>query len=351
MLYRFKFKSFGRIAISLVVVLMVIVLGSVGFMVLEDYTFVEAFYMTMITVSTVGFREVHELSPDGMIFTALLIIFSIGTFAYTISAVTTYFVAGEYRDLFKARKLERTIDTLKNHVIVCGYGRVGEKAYADLISKGYDAVIVEKDEELVGQWRERLTPLVISGDATRDDRLMAAGVERARAVICTLPSDADNLYTVLSVREHNERAMIISRASQAGSVAKLRRAGADNVIMPDTVGGAHMASLVANPDVMDFIDHIRIQGKDAINLEEVDVKDLPDEFRLPTLGEVDARNRLGVNVIGVKTSAGEFIINPGPTTPLDNACKLFVLGNDKQLRLLNRVFGLQTPDGPPASGV
>ena len=105
-----------------------------------------------------------------------------------------------------------------------------------------------------------------------------------------------------------------------------------------------MASLVVNPDVMDFIDHIRIQGKDAINLEEVDVKDLPSEFRLPTLGEVDARNRLGVNVIGVKTSAGEFIINPGPNTPLDNACKLFVLGNENQLRLLNRLFGLQTPD-------
>lgn len=348
MLYRFKFKSFGRIAISLVVVMMVIVVGSVGFMLLEDYTFVEAFYMTMITVSTVGFREVHELSPNGMIFTSLLIIFSIGTFAYTISAVTTYFVAGEYRDLFKARKLERTIDTLKNHVIVCGYGRVGEKAYADLTAKGYEVVIVEKDEELVSQLREALTPLVISGDATRDDRLMAAGVECARAVICTLPSDADNLYTVLSVREHNDGAMLISRASQAASVAKLRRAGADNVIMPDTVGGAHMASLVVNPDVMDFIDHIRIQGKDAINLEEVDVKDLPAEFRLPTLGEVDARNKLGVNVIGVKTSAGEFIINPGPNTPLDNACKLFVLGSEKQLRLLNRVFGLQTPDGPPA---
>jgi len=130
-------------------------------------------------------------------------------------------------------------------------------------------------------------------------------------------------------------------------VAKLRRAGADNVIMPDTVGGAHMASLVVNPDVMDFIDHIRIQGKDAINLEEIDVKDLPSDFRLPTLGEVDARNRLGVNVIGVKTSAGEFIINPGPDTALDSACKLFVLGNENQLRLLNRLFGLQTPEGPP----
>ena len=123
--------------------------------------------MTMITVSTVGFREVHELSPNGMVFTSLLIIFSIGTFAYTISAITTYFVAGEYRDLFKARKLERTIDNLDNHVIVCGYGRVGEKAYADLQAKGYDVVIVEKDEELVSQLREGLTPLVIAGDATK----------------------------------------------------------------------------------------------------------------------------------------------------------------------------------------
>ena len=156
MLYRFK--TFGRIALSLTVVALVIVVGSVGFMILEDYTFIEAFYMTMITVSTVGFREVHELSPNGMVFTSLLIIFSIGTFAYTISAVTTYFVTGEYRDLFKARKLERSIDNLSNHVIVCGYGRVGEKAYADLKDKGYEVVIVEKDEELVAQLREGLTP-------------------------------------------------------------------------------------------------------------------------------------------------------------------------------------------------
>ena len=123
----YRFKTFSRIAFSLAIVAAVIVVGSVGFMVLEGYTFIEAFYMTMITVSTVGFREVHELSPNGMVFTSLLIIFSIGTFAYTISAITTYFVAGEYRDLFKARKLERTIENLRDHVIVCGYGRVGEK--------------------------------------------------------------------------------------------------------------------------------------------------------------------------------------------------------------------------------
>ena len=139
--------------------------------------------------------------------------------------------------------------------------------------------------------------------------------------------------------------MLISRASQAASVAKLRRAGADNVIMPDTVGGAHMASLVVNPDVMDFIDHIRIQGKDAINLEEVDVKDLPGRISgSPPWERWTPGTGSGVNVIGVKTSAGEFIINPGPETPLNTACKLFVLGSDQQLRLLNRLFGLQTPE-------
>ncbi len=339
------FKHFSRIAISLGVAVIIVVLGSAGFMIIEeDYSFVEAFYMTVITISTVGFREVHELGPSGMIFTSFLIITSIGTFAYTISAVTTYFVAGEYKDIFKTRQLQRSIESLKDHIIVCGYGRVGEKACSELWEKKYPLVVIEMDEEKANYLREHVTPLVVLGDASVDEKLLAAGLERAKAIICTLPSDADNLYAVLAAREINPGIKVISRASRQASVKKLRTAGADNVIMPDTVGGAHMASLVATPDLMDFLDHVRIQGKGGINLEEIDFLDLPSNFRVPTLGELDARNRIGVNVIGVKTADGEFLINPGPSTKLDNASKLFVLGNKTQIELLNRLFGFQAPE-------
>lgn len=341
---RETFKHFSRIAISAGVASTIVVLGSAGFMFIEGYNFVEAFYMTVITISTVGFREVHELSPKGMIFTSFLIITSIGTFAYTISAVTTYFVAGEYKDIFKTRKLQRSIEKLKDHVIVCGYGRVGEKACSELWEKKYPVVIIEHNEDKVNRLRENVTPLVVHGDASLDEKLMAAGLDRAKAIICTLPSDADNLYAVLASREINPGIKVISRASRQASVKKLRTAGADNVIMPDTVGGAHMASLVATPDVIDFLDHVQIQGKGEINLEELDIRDLPEELRVPTLGELDARNRVGVNVIGVKTLDGEFLINPGPDTKLNNACKLFVLGNETQIELLNRLFGLATPE-------
>ena len=335
------FKHINRIAISAFVAVFIVTFGSLGFMYLEDYSFIEALYMTVITISTVGFREVHPLSSVGMIFTSMLIITSIGTFAYTISAVTTYFVAGEYKDVFKSRKLKRSIESLENHVIVCGYGRVGEKACAELWDKNYPVVIIEQSEEKVQFLLENKNALVVHGDASHDECLIEAGLQNAKAIISTMPNDADNLYAVLAVREINPNIKVISRASRQASVKKLRTAGADNVIMPDTVGGAHMASLVATPDVMDFLDHVRIQGKGAINLEEIDVSDLPEDFKAPTLGELDASNEIGINVIGIKTAEGEFLINPGPTTKIDNACKLFVLGDELQIQLLNELFGIQ----------
>lgn len=338
------FKHFNRIAIAVFVAVFIVMIGSFGFVYLEDYSFIEALYMTVITVSNVGFNEVRPLSSQGMIFTLILIITSIGTFAYAISAITTYFVAGEYKDVYKTRKLKQKIEALENHVIVCGYGRVGEKACAELWAKNHSVVVIENCEEKVKFLLEEKKALVVFGNASQDERLIEAGLKKAKAIISTLPSDAENIYAVLAVREINPNIKVISRASRPASVKKLRTAGADNVIMPDTVGGAHMASLVATPDVMDFLDHVCIQGKGAINLEEIDVRDLPEDFKVPTLGELDASNEIGINVIGIKNAKGEFLINPGPSTKLDNACKLFVLGNASQIQLLNKLFGIQTPE-------
>jgi voltage-gated potassium channel len=184
---------------------------------------------------------------------------------------------------------------------------------------------------------------VLAGDATRDENLINAGLDRARAVITTLPNDAQNLYVVLSARERRKDVLIISRASQLNAVSKLRTAGAQNVIMPDQVGGAHMASLVAIPDVVEFLDHIRIQGAEQVNLEEVEVQQLPESLRNLTLGEIDARNKIGVNVIGLRNANGELVINPAPSTELHESMKLFVLGDVQQIRMLNEYLGIQTP--------
>ncbi|WP_306642477.1 potassium channel family protein [Sanyastnella coralliicola] len=310
-------------------------------MVLEDYTFIEAFYMTMITISTVGYREVHPLSNAGMIFTAVLILTSIGTFTYAISAITTYFVAGEYRNRFKAAKVKKEIEKYENHVIVCGFGRVGQMAASQLESHDQQVVVIEMDEGKIDLINETKPYWCIHGNATQDELLQRAGIDKAQALITTLPDDAANLYVVLTAKELNNRLTLISRASKSESVKKLRIAGADNVIMPDSVGGAHMASLVVTPDVIDFIDHIRIQGEGEINLEEVAFTDLPPDFQYQTLGELDVRNRIGVNIIGFKTTDGQYIINPGSETRIVPNSKLFVLGNPKQIKLLNRIFGIQ----------
>ncbi len=293
--------------------------------------------MTVITISTVGFREVHDLSPGGMIFTSFLIISSIGTVAYSISALTTYFVDGEYRNTFKAARLKKEIGKLKNHVIVCGYGRVGEMAVSELNDHDTTVVIIENDESRCDLLRQNGV-LVIKGDATRDENLEKAGITTAKSLISTLPVDSENLYVILSAREKNSEMLLISRASQMNSVHKLRVAGADNVIMPDKVGGAHMASLVAMPDVVEFLDHISIQGSDSINLEEICMEQLPKNMKKSKLGEIIEHNRVGVNVVGLKRSNGEYEINPGAETELDGACKLFVLGTSEQIRALNRMI-------------
>ncbi|HAT47489.1 MAG TPA: potassium channel protein [Flavobacteriales bacterium] len=338
----FSFRVFPRIYLAVAFVIGVVIFGSVGYMVVEGYSWVEALFMTIITVSTVGFGEVRPLSDQGMVFTTILIMGSLGTFAYSISALTTYFVNGEYRNTFKEARLKKEVEKLTGHVIVCGLGRVGEMAVQELVDHNTAVVIVEADAEEAERLEEKGF-LVIPGDATRDENLADAGITRAKSVITTLPDDAQNLYVVLAAREMAPDIHIISRASMSNSVSKLRVAGANNVIMPDKVGGAHMASLVVMPDVLEFLDHVRIQGADEINLEEIPVNVLPQGLKTATLGELDARNRVGINVVGVKKSDGDFIINPGADTPLDDACKLFVLGTVDQIRTLNRVLGIQLP--------
>jgi voltage-gated potassium channel len=336
------FRMFPRIYLAVAFVFGVVVFGSVGYVVVEGYSWVEALYMTVITVSTVGFGEVRELSDNGMVFTTILIMGSLGTFAYSISALTTYFVNGEYRNTFKEARLKQEVDKLSGHVIVCGSGRVGDMAIQELLDHATPVVVIESDVEKAERLAEE-GKLVIAGDATRDENLESAGIARAKSVITTLPDDAQNLYVILAAREMAPGIHIISRASKSNSVSKFRVAGANNVIMPDKVGGAHMASLVVMPDVLEFLDHVRIQGADAINLEEIPVNVLPQGLKAATLGELDARNRVGVNVVGMKKSDGNFVINPGRDTPLDEACKLFVLGTVDQIKTMNRLLGIQPP--------
>lgn len=334
-----NFRLFSKVLYSIIVLFMIIFFGTLGFMLIEGWTLIDSFYQTIITISTVGFETVEELSNVGKLFTAFLIITSFGTFAYTITSITGYIVSGDYRKYFKEYRFMKEIKDLNNHVIVCGYGRVGSKAIETLREHNHDFLVIEQDPEIIEKFRSELNIKCIKGDATKDDLLNKAGIANAKALITTLPYDADNLFVVLTAREVNKKLSIISRASNGSTVKKLKIAGADNVIMPDSLGGSHMAQLVATPDVLEFLDEISIQGENEINLESIDFKDIPEDCQYKSIK--DLKEQFPVcNIIGFKNTKGEYEINPSDDTSIVPNSKLFVLGNPEQIKQLNRIFGI-----------
>ncbi len=306
--------------------------GILGFMIIEGFTFSESIYQTVIILSTVGLNLIHNLSETGRWFVVILIIVSIGIFAYAVSVVTSYVMEGELQRYLKFRKVQRSIDKLSGHVIVCGYGRNGKQACEQLRSHKQEFVAIESDPHIISEMRSTEGVLLIDGNATHDETLLDAGIKNARALITTLPNDAENVFVVMSARELNPNLKIISRASEDSADNKLKRAGANNVIMPDKIGGTHMASLVTRPDVLEFLDYIT--GKINIRLEEILYNNLSDRLKGKTIRELEIRNKTGANIIGFKTGDGEYVINPEPDTVMKPDAKLFVLGTQEQVTKL-----------------
>jgi len=215
-------RQHNKLYFSFLLLFTIISGGTCGYIVLEDYNFVEAFYMTVITISTTGFQEVRALSSNGRLFTAFLIIFSFSTFAYVISAITQYVIDGDFKKHLKLIRLEKKIAKLNNHVVVCGFGRNGNQATMDLLSHNETVLVIEKTDDLICEKAEQFKNLhYINGDATSDEIQLKARLYAAKALITTLPSDADNLFIVLSAREQNSSMTIISRASDDHSDRKL----------------------------------------------------------------------------------------------------------------------------------
>ncbi|HJM15982.1 MAG TPA: potassium channel protein [Flavobacteriales bacterium] len=335
-----KHFDFSRIYFALFLLLLIFVVGVIGFVFFENYTVKEAFYMTVITVSTVGFNEVRELTDNGRMFTAFLIITSFGTFAYAISVITTYVISGDFRNYYKDYQVNKEVEKLKNHIIVCGYGRNGKQATKSLMVHKQNFLVIENGEKALEDIRSSKSCLFIEGDATDDKVLEKANVKDAKALITALPNDADNLFIVLSSRQTNPNLTIISRASKDSSYNKLKVAGADNVIMPDKVGGEHMASLVTTPDVVEFLDHISLEGEHNINLEEISYNELPNDKKNCKIKELSNFPDTGCNIIGFKTPDGKYVINPSADTELIPNSKLFVLGKPEQIEELNKLFNI-----------
>jgi len=326
-----------KLYISLILLTTVLIIGIGGFIIISNETFIDSLYMTIITMSTVGFGTLHELNQTEKLFTVVLIILSIGVYGYSVTALTEYLANDNFFQRIKYKKMQQKIQKLQNHTVVCGYGRNGRQAVAKLKKFNMPCVVIEKSKTIIEEL-DLNNILYVEGDGTDDKALNEAAILNAKSLITALPSDADNLFVVLSARQINKDFIIISRASNESSYKKLKIAGATNVIMPNKIGGEHMASLVVTPDLVEFVDRLTISDECSTNLEEIAIDDLPTEFLNKTLLDLDLRRKTGCNVIGFKTAENEYIINPEATTKLEPGSNLIVLGRPSQIEKLNQVL-------------
>jgi len=304
---------------------------------IDDFNFVDAVYMTIITVSTVGFGEVNNLSDGGKLFTSGLILASLIILGYAISILTQKLVHTQMSFFYSRNNKKRGVRKMENHVIIVGYGRNGKQVASEMLSLGLKLVVVDENHELIINNMGKPVRF-IEGDATEDEVLIKAGIKSARSLITTLPNDADNLYVVLTARSLKHDLKIISRASSESSEKKLRMAGVDNVVMPERVGGAHMATLVAQPDIVEFLEHLTIHSDTPTQLTEIMCNDMPADLINKPISEIGFRKKSGANIIGFKTVTGDLIVNPTPDTKLIPKSKLFVLGTEEQIAHMKQIM-------------
>lgn len=321
-------------------ILFVFLFGVCGYMFIEGYHFFDAFYMALITITTIGYHEVRPLSEAGRVFNVVFIITSFSTFTFLLARITQYSISGEMTLYFTKKRLMEALEKMHDHVVVCGFGRNGQQAVKTLKAHKISFVVIEKEPDVIRQQAQDDRSLVyLTGNATDDEVLIQAGVQRARAILVTLPQDADNVFIVLSARSLNPQLQIISRASNQSATAKLYKAGANSVIMPDMIGGTHMATMVSKPDVIEFIDFLYGEDGEAIHIEAVGYGQLPSLIRNKTLKDIMDWKKTGVNCIGVKDEHGKFCINPPDSVVIQKGMKVIVLGTREQIAAMKKNVG------------
>jgi voltage-gated potassium channel len=317
-----------RVRISAFVLGLVTVGGTVAYMIL-GLSFLDAVYQTITTISTVGFREYGEVDAAWQITTLVVILLGVGTALYALGVVLETLVEGRLTDRIELRRSARRIAAMQGHVIVCGWGRVGRTIAAHLHGSATEVVVVDSDPARVAM----VGGLSVEGDATDDDVLRAAGIERAATLIAALSTDADNLYVTLSARALRPDLFIVARARLEASEPKLVQAGANRVVNPQKIGGARMAALATQPAVADFLDVVMHDGSLEFRLGEVP---LPPRSSLVghTLRTTQIRERTGALVLAVRNVDGSFLTNPSPEVVLSAEQLLIAIGTEEQLAAL-----------------
>lgn len=320
--------------IANVLVVAVFILGTAGYMLIEGWGPLDAVYMTMITMSTVGYREVHTLSEAGRIFTMFLIVFGVTAIFAVIGVGSAIILQVQLDKILGRRKLERQIAKLKDHYIVCGYGRMGRIICQEFARKGIPFVVIEKDQGVFESIEESV--LAIHGDDSHEDILLKAGIERAKGLVSVVSSDAANVYITLTARELAPKIFIVARAGEEGSEKKLLRAGADKVISPYVIGGGRIAQAILRPAVVDFIELVTQSEHLDLQMEEVEIAPQSALCNV-TLPESGIRQNLNTIVVAIKKSAGHMVFNPSSSTILECGDRLIVLGDRENLGKLEEI--------------
>jgi len=321
----------NRVFLSGILVIIVLITGTIGYTVIEDWSLFESFYMTVITLSTIGYQEIKPLSNTGRGFTIFLVFFGVGVVAYVVNNGIRIVFEGEIQALIGRRKVEKKLKNLKNHYIVCGYGRMGRIICKEFKQSGVVYVVIEKNFQDLDIHHEDI--IFIQGDATKDEILFKAGIDRAKGLISVLSTDAQNLFVVLSARVLNPSLLIVARAGEEGSEQKLLRAGADRVISPYQIGGLRIAHSVLKPAVVDFIEFATKSGNIELQMEEIVVSE-KSSITDRTIHESGIGRELGVIIVAIKRKTGEMKFNPMHNTVIRAGDTLIAIGETLNLKRL-----------------
>jgi voltage-gated potassium channel len=331
-----RLGAWGPLIGGFVALATVFCLGVFGYMRVEGWSFFDSLYQVVITLSTVGFQEVYPLTRDGRILTMLLIVSGVGAFAYLVGTFTQVLVEGRLQQFLGRRRMQKIIDSLSDHVIICGYGRIGSIVAREILAENVAAVVVENSPEVIHMLDEQGIPYV-QGDATADETLLAAGLMRAKTLVAALTQEAANVYVTLTARQLNPAIRIVARADAQGHTQRLQRAGADQVLVPHLYGGVRMAQSVLRPTVTNFLELTGHSGSIDLQMEELEVGE-HSEIVDNNLIDARIRPRFNLIVIAIKKANGEMIFNPQPQSVLEAGDTMILVGSKDNLDGLREIL-------------
>ena len=318
-----------KLALTFVFLICIALVGTVGYHFLEGWSLFESFYTTITTVSTVGYGDFYPVTTAGRLFTAFLIVFGVGTMLYTVGLFAETMFEGRLKAIMGRGKLERAISKLQEHYIICGCGRIGYLIAKELSEEKVPFIIVDHDPNVL-QKIEDEGFIYYRGNATEDKVLLGAGIKRAKGLVCVLPTDAENLYVILSAKELNPNLYILSRSEEASSEPRLLRAGADRVISPYTLGGMRMAMAILRPAMLDFIEITTRRQSLELRMEEFAISDKSSLIG-KSLEQSGIRQQYGLIIVAVKKASGKMTFNPMADYVIEHQDKLIALGVDESV--------------------